>query len=72
MTTPDDAAKKRIAELAAGKQLHTSALGKAQVNLQAERSASPTVLVRVRVQLIGHFKTCTTEIYLHIVARMAD
>ena len=28
--------------------------------------------LRVRVQLIRHFKTCTTEIYLHIVARMAD
>ena len=28
--------------------------------------------IRVRVQLIGHFKPCTTEIYLHIVARMAD
>ena len=27
---------------------------------------------QVRVQLIGRFKPCTTEIYLHIVARMAD
>ena len=29
-------------------------------------------LLRVRVQLIGHFEPCMTEIYLHIVARMAD
>ena len=28
--------------------------------------------VRVRVQLIGHFEACMTEIYLHIGARMAD
>ena len=27
---------------------------------------------QVRVQLIGHFKPCMTDIYLHIVARMAD
>ena len=27
---------------------------------------------RVRVQLIGHLQPCMTEIYLHIVARMAD
>ena len=26
----------------------------------------------MRVELIGHFKPCTTEIYLHIDARMAD
>ena len=26
----------------------------------------------MRVQLIGHFEPCMTEIYLHIVARMAD
>ena len=26
----------------------------------------------MRVELIGHFKTCMTEIYLHIDARMAD
>ena len=26
----------------------------------------------MRVQLIGHFQPCMTEIYLHIVARMAD
>ena len=30
------------------------------------------IAVRVRVQLIGHLKPCMTEIYLHIVARMAD
>ena len=29
-------------------------------------------VVRVRVQLIGHLQPCMTEIYLHIVARMAD
>ena len=26
----------------------------------------------MRVELIGHFKPCMTEIYLHIDARMAD
>ena len=26
----------------------------------------------MRVQLIGHFEPCMTEIYLHIDARMAD
>ena len=26
----------------------------------------------MRVELIGHFKTCMTEIYLHIDARVAD
>ena len=26
----------------------------------------------MRVDLIGHFKPCMTEIYLHIDARMAD
>ena len=26
----------------------------------------------MRVELIGHFKSCTTDVYLHIVARMAD
>ena len=26
----------------------------------------------MRVELIGLFKPCMTEIYLHIVARMAD
>ena len=26
----------------------------------------------MRAELIGHFKPCMTEIYLHIVARMAD
>ena len=26
----------------------------------------------MRAELIGHFKPCITEIYLHIVARMAD
>ena len=26
----------------------------------------------LRVQLIGHFKACMPEIYLHIDARMAD
>ena len=30
--------------------------------------ARPTM----RVKLIGHFKPCMTEIYIHIVARMAD
>ena len=30
------------------------------------------VILRVRVKLIGQFKTCTTDIYLPIVARMAD
>ena len=28
--------------------------------------------VRMRVHIIGHLQTCMTEIYLHIVARMAD
>ena len=28
--------------------------------------------IRVRVQLIGLLEPCTTEIYLYIVARMAD
>ena len=28
--------------------------------------------IRVRVQLIGHLFPCMTEIYLHIVAHMAD
>ena len=28
--------------------------------------------VRMRVQLIGHLLPCMTDIYLHIVARMAD
>ena len=26
----------------------------------------------MRAELIGHFKPCMTDIYLHIVARMAD
>ena len=26
----------------------------------------------MRAELIGHFEPCTTEIYLHIDARMAD
>ena len=26
----------------------------------------------MRVELIGHVKSCMTEIYLHIAARMAD
>ena len=26
----------------------------------------------MRVELIGHFKPCMTEIYLHIVARMTE
>ena len=26
----------------------------------------------MRAELIGHFKACMTEIYLHTVARMAD
>ena len=26
----------------------------------------------MRAELIGHFKACMTEIYLHIDARMAD
>ena len=26
----------------------------------------------MRVELIGHFKACMTEIYLHIDARVAD
>ena len=35
--------------------------------------AEPTArYLRVRVQLIGHLQPCMTEIYLHIVARMAD
>ena len=34
--------------------------------------ASPPVSVTMRVELIGHFKPCMTEIYLHSVARMAD
>ena len=32
------------------------------------REARPTM----RAELIGHFKPCMTEIYLHIDARMAD
>ena len=28
--------------------------------------------IRVRVHIIGHLQPCITEIYLHIVARMAD
>ena len=30
------------------------------------------ILTSVRVELIVHFKPCMTEIYIHIVARMAD
>eukprot|EP01048_Picozoa_sp_COSAG05_P000400 COSAG05_NODE_11_length_38500_cov_831.349861_9_plen_37_part_00 len=26
----------------------------------------------MRAELIGHFQPCTTDIYLHIDARMAD
>ena len=29
-------------------------------------------LTTMRAELIGHFKPCMTEIYLHIDARMAD
>ena len=29
-------------------------------------------LTTMRVELIGHFKPCMTDIYLHIDARMAD
>ena len=33
----------------------------------------PLLLVlRVRVDIIGHLKSCMTDIYLHIDARMAD
>ena len=31
-----------------------------------------SVVRTMRVELIGHLKSCMTEIYLHIVARMAD
>ena len=33
------------------------------------RTACPTTM---RVELIGHFQPCMTDIYLHIDARMAD
>ena len=32
----------------------------------------PNIRVRVRVHIIGHLQPCMTEIYLHIIARMAD
>ena len=32
----------------------------------------PTRLCTMRAELIGHFKACMTEMYLHIDARMAD
>ena len=37
-----------------------------------EVGALPRTPCTMRVELIGHFKPCMTEIYLHIVARMAD
>ena len=38
----------------------------------AQTRAHDRIGVRVRADIIGHLKSCTTEIYLHIVARMAD
>ena len=37
-------------------------------HLDQERTCYPTM----RVELTGHFQPCTTKIYLHIDARMAD
>ena len=40
-----------------------------------QRTHYTTVLdldLRVRVHIIGHLQPCMTDIYLHIVARMAD
>ncbi len=36
------------------------------------RSVHKRPSLRVRAELIGHFKPCMTDIYLHIDARMAD
>ena len=33
---------------------------------------APGKCATMRADIIGHFKPCTTEIYLHIDARMAD
>ena len=38
--------------------------------IQLEPHAEPSL--SMRAELIGHFKACITEIYLHIDARMAD
>ena len=39
-----------------------------------DRGASPALrsAPTMRADIIGHFKPCITEIYLHIDARMAD
>ena len=39
---------------------------------QRQRLALATLIATMRAELIGHFKACMTEIYLHIDARMAD
>ena len=59
--------RRPLAGLTAGpvRQGHRSPAG--LVTLEQDRSA-----LRVRVQLIGDFEACMTEIYLHIDARMAD
>ena len=47
-----------------------SPLVQAEIDLHCQAQADATT--QVRVQIIRHFKTCMTEIYLHSVARMAD
>ena len=39
-----------------------------ELNIALESALVPTM----RVELIGHFQPCMTEIYLHTDARMAD
>ena len=47
-----------------------SPLVQAEIDSHCQAQADATT--QVRVQIIRHFKTCMTEIYLHSVARMAD
>ena len=39
---------------------------------EARPHLTPPTQSTMRLQLIGHFEPCMTEIYLHIDARMAD
>ena len=50
--------------LLASEQVLLSAVGHPAVGLR--------LVCTMRAELIGHFKPCMTEIYLHIDARMAD
>ena len=46
--------------------------GRAYPPQRSRTSGRALPKLSMRVELIGHFKPCMTEIYLHIDARMAD